>query len=123
MMEGIRIAKAGGSVDVSNGDHVDIDKCILCQKETGEALTGTSNGRKRISDAAAIRRDVVFKRIKLVEDKDFFYHVSSDCYKYHTHQNSLDRINGKEEQSGGMKQKLNIPQKRRSTRLMRQPPM
>ena len=44
---------------------VDLERCILCQDEEPRKLTSTSNGRKRIKDAASIWKDVVTKRLMM----------------------------------------------------------
>ena len=49
-------------------DEVDLERCIVCQDEEPGKLTNTINGRKRIKDAAAIRNDVVTKRLRLIHD-------------------------------------------------------
>ena len=42
----------------------DIDQCIICQKESKVSLTSTENGRKKIIDAAATRKDEVNQRLQ-----------------------------------------------------------
>lgn len=74
-------------------DEVDLERCIVCQDEEPGKLTSTSNGRKRIKDAAAIRKDVVTKRLRLIQDDDdFVYHMTNECYKKYTMQKTLDKI-------------------------------
>lgn len=70
----------------------DPKRCIICQKSTPEATTGTENGRKRVHQAASIREDVVSKRLKVIGQEDFVYHMSNQCYKTYTMKSVLDRI-------------------------------
>ena len=45
----------------------------------------TENGRKKIVDAAEQKKDIVFARIKSLEDGvNFVYHMTNDCYKRYT---------------------------------------
>lgn len=69
-----------------------IDTCIICQTTTSQATTSTVNGRKRILDAAYARDDIVKKRLKLIGDSDFVYHMNNECYKKYTLQKTLDKI-------------------------------
>ena len=72
---------------------VDIEKCIICQTVQPHLNTTSSdNGRKRIAEAASIRKDVVCDRLKLVENSQIVYHISNDCYKQYTLKKTLDRI-------------------------------
>ena len=120
MMEGVRLVTGGGGGDDSSSGDVDMDRCIVCQEDTGETLTGTTNGRKWIRDAAAIRKDIVFKGIRLVEDRDFVYHVSNDCYKSYTLQKSLDKLKGAQDESELQEQ--DASRKTRSSSSSRTPP-
>lgn len=70
----------------------DPKRCIICQKSTPEATTGTEIGRKRVHQAASIREDVVSKRLKVIGQEDFVYHMSNQCYKTYTMKSVLDRI-------------------------------
>lgn len=71
---------------------VDSGRCIICQDGKLTKLTSTSNGRKRIKDVATIRKDVVTKRLRLIQDDDFVYHMTNDCYKKYTMQKTVDKI-------------------------------
>jgi hypothetical protein len=67
-----------------------LEKCILCQIDTGFALCGTSNGRKRLRDFASVKVDNVSKRLKQLDDNDqFVYHMTNGCYKQYTHFKSV----------------------------------
>ena len=49
----------------------DFNSCIICQTSSGN-LVSTENGRTNIIDAAEIRRDTVYKRLKsLNSNQDF----------------------------------------------------
>ena len=42
----------------------DIDQSTICQKKSKVSLTSTQNGKKKIIDAAAIRKDEVYQRFQ-----------------------------------------------------------
>ena len=67
----------------------DIKKCIICQIETKKKPTSSEKGRKRILEAAIIRKDIVNKRLKTIGDEPFSYHMDNQCYK--THQKSVNK--------------------------------
>ena len=60
---------------------IDKSKCIICQSSSSNRTTSTANGRKRIRELAKIRNDDVCKRLKLLGDGDFVYHMNNGCYK------------------------------------------
>lgn len=63
------------------------DKCIICQQKgsTSKKLYGGELGRKRVREVAALKNDVVHKRLKLLEDNaEFKYHNTYACYKSYT---------------------------------------
>jgi hypothetical protein len=70
---------------------VDPTLCIICQS-TEQNLSSTENGRKRVVEAATIRKDHVSERLKLVDNDNFVYHVTNECYKGYTLQKTLDRM-------------------------------
>lgn len=57
-----------------------------------QPTSGAENGRKRIREAASIRNYIVNKRLKLVGDGEFVYHMNNQCYKTYTLKKTLDRI-------------------------------
>ena len=72
---------------------VDIEKCIICQMDQPHLNTTSSEtGRERIVQAASIRKDVVYDRLKQVDNSKIFYHVSNACYKQYTLKKTLDRL-------------------------------
>lgn len=73
-------------------DSLDPSRCIMCQNVSSERTSSTENGRKRILEAAAIRNDFVSKRLKLMNNDNFVYHMNNECYKKYTLKKSLDRI-------------------------------
>ena len=73
-------------------DEVNLARCIVCQDEEPGKFTSTSNGRKRIRDSATIRKDLVTKRLRLIQNDDFLYHMTNDCYKKYTMKKPLDII-------------------------------
>lgn len=79
---------------------VDISKCIICQQENKAKTTGAERGRKRILEAASIRKDCVNKRLKAIDGIDkFVYHSTNQCYKNYTLQKTLKTIIQKSAQS------------------------
>lgn len=74
-----------------------VEKCIICQTSTVDPTTSTEHGRKRICEAADIRKDTVAKRLKLLGDHEelFVYHMINECYKTYTVQKTLDAITEK----------------------------
>ena len=56
------------------------DKCIICQESRSCSVTTTEQGRRKVLEAAAVRRDIVYKHLQLVEE-NFVYQVSNECYK------------------------------------------
>ena len=54
----------------------DEGRCIICQNHSKERLVSTDNGRKRILETSEIRKDVVYKRIKLSSDES---HIQNHC--------------------------------------------
>ena len=70
----------------------DLKRCIICQMLTPEPTTSTEDGGKRVREAASIREDVVSKRLKVIGQEDFVYHMSNQCYRTYTMKSVLDRI-------------------------------
>ena len=84
------------SLSTSHKDvFLDATKCIICQSKSDYATVSTANGRKRIREASDIRIDHVYKRIKLVNDDNFVYHMTNECYKTYTMKSVLDRLKSK----------------------------
>ena len=71
---------------------IEEDKCIICQKDTGETVCSKKDSRDRIIKAASIRRDIVTQRLERVDLEKFVYHVSNKCYKSYTHKNDLKKL-------------------------------
>ena len=69
----------------------DPGKCIICQKSNDSKTTSTPDGRIKILRAAEIRKDIVYERLKLIEE-NFHYHVDNKCYKSYTMKKTLDGI-------------------------------
>ena len=71
----------------------DIDHCIICQKKGKVSLTSTENGRKKIIDAAAIRKDEVYQRLQNGNiDRNFKYHVTNSCLKNYKLKNTSESL-------------------------------
>lgn len=83
----------------------DVAKCIICQKNTGEKLNSTENGRKRIKSAADARNDSVTRRIIHLNAHKFYYHVSNNCYKWYIHAKTLSIIRKQNDLSSQNKSK------------------
>lgn len=82
----MKLTKAGSSPTT-----YDVSKCIICQT-SAQGTSGSKNGRKRIREAAEIRNDSVYKRLKLTGEDNFVYHMNNRCYKSYTLQKTLKKI-------------------------------
>lgn len=71
---------------------VDPSKCIICQKTGPSKTTSSGNGRKRIREASEVREDIVAKRLKSVQNDDFCYHPTNECYKLYTLKSELEKF-------------------------------
>ena len=69
----------------------DMKKCIFFQIDTKKEPTSSEKGRKRILEAATIRKDIVDKRLNTIGDDLFSYHMDNHCYKTYTHQKSFTK--------------------------------
>lgn len=71
-----------------------VEKCIICQIATSDPTISNANGRKRIREAAEIRKDSVTKRLKLLGEQDghFVYHMTNYCYKKYTLRKTLNAV-------------------------------
>ena len=72
--------------------NIEEDKCIICQKDTGETVCSKKDSRDKIIKAASICRDIVTQRLERVDLEKFVYHVSNKCYKSYTHKNDLKKL-------------------------------
>lgn len=106
----------------------DVEKCIICQAVDSNKTVTTVNGRKRVQEAAAIRDDIVAKRLKSVaSDVVFVYHVTNQCYKTYTLKKSLEKIaaekaNSEVSESEDDHANDEISRKTRSSVVPREPP-
>lgn len=75
--------------------NIDITKCIICQNDTSETTCSSPESRQKIIEAADIRQDEVTERLRIVDHRDFVYHVSNDCYKRYTHKKTLASLQKK----------------------------
>ncbi|CAM1294822.1 Uncharacterised protein r2_g402 [Pycnogonum litorale] len=71
---------------------VDIKKCIICQIDTNESTCNNPESRKKIIEAARLRKDVVAWRLERVDHEQFVYHVSNNCYKSYTLKKTLNKL-------------------------------
>lgn len=105
-----------------------VEKCIICQTTTSDPTISNANGRKRIREAADIRKDIVTKRIKLLGDheENFVYHMTNDCYKKYTLRKTLNTVIAKSKISDqtSSAESANEPELRRvrSQGISRPPP-
>ena len=76
----------------STSETIDLTKCIICQKTTGEKVLNNYNGCKRIREASKVRNDDVLKRLNQITDDGFVYHMNNDCYKSYTMAPKLESI-------------------------------
>ena len=78
--------------------HLNIERCIICQKEKTCRLTSTAGGREKIIKAAEFRKNDAFDHLHSRGlDKDFPYHVDNECYKGYTMTKSLKSVKRKNE--------------------------
>lgn len=84
----------GVHLAIEKGTKYNKNKCVICQtSKSGTKLSSTPSGVKRIRDAAEIRQDHVYKRLRLMSDNELFqYHVDNQCYKSYTLQKTLNII-------------------------------
>lgn len=86
---------------VAEDDGLHPSLCIICQEDNKSPLTSEETGRARVKRAAALRNDIVTKRIKRLDDKTddhngmFSYHNTNKCYKSYTHSGKLKAIEEK----------------------------
>lgn len=76
------------SLNLGNSVQFDSGLCIICQKAGGN-LNNSYIGRNKIVTYAEIKRDVVYSRLSLVGNSNFFYHSGNECYKHYTHKKTL----------------------------------
>ena len=61
-------------LSLAKSSEFDIDQCIICKNKNKVSLTSTENGRKKIIDAAIVRKDEVYKRLQNGNiDRNFKY--------------------------------------------------
>ena len=84
------LASFSGEVD----EPFNPELCIICQISTNEKVVSSENGRRKVLDAAVIRKDEVFDRLQKT-DSPFCYHVTNECYKRYTLKKSLQTIRDK----------------------------
>ena len=78
--------------------HLNIERCIICQKEKTCRLTSTAGGREKIIKAAEFCKNDAFDHLHSRGlDKDFPYHVDNECYKGYTMTKSLKSVKRKNE--------------------------
>ena len=71
----------------------DSDQCIIYQKKSKVSITSTENGRKKIIDAAAIRKDEVYQRLQNGNiDRNFKYHITNSYFKNYTLKKTLESL-------------------------------
>ncbi len=54
---------------VAEDDGLHPSLCIICQEDNKSTLSSEETGRARVKRAAALRNDIVTKRIKRLDDK------------------------------------------------------
>ena len=75
-------------------EFLDLKKCIICQETTEKTATSSNVERKRISESADIRQDIVAKRLKEDGEQDFVHHVTNQCYT------PVTKVSGQLKQNG-----------------------
>ena len=66
-------------------------KCIICQKDSTLPLTTSENGCRKIIEASEVCRDIIHERLEL-DEGDFKYHMSNECYKQYTLKKTIDAL-------------------------------
>ena len=80
-------------LSLAKSSEFDIDQCIMGQKKSKVSLTSTENGRKKIIDAAAVRKDEVYQRLQNSNiGRNFMYHVTNSCFKNYTLKKALESL-------------------------------
>ena len=87
------MAKPVRLTQISDDVTVEPKSCIICQSFSSSRTTSTQQGRKRIREVADSLQDVVCKRLKVIDDDDFVYHMNNECYKKYTHKKNLNTKN------------------------------
>ncbi|KAH3741765.1 hypothetical protein DPMN_048491 [Dreissena polymorpha] len=83
---------------VAEDDGLHPSLCIICREDNIPPLTSEETGRTRVKRAAALKNDIVTKRIKRLDNKMddhngmFSYHKTNKCYKSYTHSGKLKAI-------------------------------
>ena len=79
-------------------ENFNTERCIICQKQKTCKLTSTPSGREKIINAAEIRKDCVYHRLRSQSlDREFLYHVDNECYKQYTMKRIVEKIKQKTE--------------------------
>ena len=80
-------------LSLARSSEFDIDQCIISQKKSQVSLTSTENGRKKIIDAAAIRKDEVYQHLQNRSiDRNFKYHITDSYFKNCTLKKTLESL-------------------------------
>ena len=108
-MEGIPLKKV-------NICHFDPNLCVICQKKKKQKPSSTDNGRKKVSNAANLKKGDVYHRLTEYSGK-FVYHVNYGCYKRYVHfEEPVDvpscSTDGTETESPDISSPLSSPQTR-----------
>ena len=74
-----------------NEKSFDVSKCIICYRQSDATVPSTENGRRKIIEAAAVRKDQVLDRLDLVES-NFVYHMNNAYYKSYTLRKTLESV-------------------------------
>ena len=76
----------------SNSKAFDERLCIICQGSDTVNLKSEAHGRTKIMEYADKKRDIVWERLKQIDNAPFKYHMDNTCYKFYTHKKSLKRL-------------------------------
>ena len=68
-------------VDLSPKNEIDFDKCIICQRKSGN-LTSEQNGRKKITETSEKLNDSLVSLVKGDLSSSIKYHMK--CYRSYT---------------------------------------
>ena len=80
-------------LSLAKSSEFDIGQCIICQKKSKVSLTSTETGRKKIIDAAVIRKDEVYQRLQNGNtDRNFKHHITNYCFKNYMLKKKLESL-------------------------------
>ena len=87
---------------------VDIKKCIICQGPESQNTSSSEDGRSCVIYVVSKWQDVVNERLRTINENQFVYHVTNNCYKTYTLQKTLDGILERQMKDSEGKEKTSV---------------